>query len=80
MYDTSKLAANIGTYRDRRGWTQEELAIKMQLRGHKTITQPRQAEIEQGRRDVSAAELVSYARIFGIRITELLGVPDLAEE
>lgn len=56
--------------------TLEELAAKMQLRGHITITKQRIHEIERGHRKVSHDELVSFSRILSVPITVLLGVPD----
>jgi transcriptional regulator with XRE-family HTH domain len=56
--------------------TQAALAAKMQLRGHATMVDRRIHEIEHGRRYIRHDELVSFARVFKIPITELLGVPD----
>jgi transcriptional regulator with XRE-family HTH domain len=72
----SNLGTRIRDYRKLLDLTQEQLVARMQVRGHGTLTQPRQAEIENGIRDVSVAELVSYARVLGVAITELLDVPD----
>lgn len=55
---------------------QKELSAKMQARGHDKITRERISDIERGERSVTAEELVSFARVFGVAITELLGVPD----
>lgn len=60
--------------------TQEELAARMQARGHDTITRQRIQDIEHGRRTVRPEELVSFARSFGVTITQLLGVPDYSIE
>lgn len=56
--------------------TQDALAIRMQTRGHSTMNDRRISEIELGKRDVTVGEAVSFARIFGIPISTLLGVPD----
>jgi transcriptional regulator with XRE-family HTH domain len=59
---------------------QTDLSAKMQAQGHDTMTRERITEIESGKRDVSAEEVVSFARVLGVAITELLGVPDRASE
>lgn len=59
---------------------QVDLASRMQARGHQTISRQRIQEIENGQRVVKPNELVSLARILGVSITELLGVPDNAPE
>lgn len=74
------LGMRIKELRKVRGISQEVLVTQLQLRGHTTMTQQRQSMVELGQRDISAGELVSYARILGIPITELLGVPDHAPE
>lgn len=74
------LGARIRNFRELRGLSQDLVAAKMQLRGHSTITQPTQAKVESGERDVSYRELISYARILRVSITELLGEPDFSED
>jgi transcriptional regulator with XRE-family HTH domain len=63
-----------------RGMSQEQLAQRMQLRGHVRFVQPRQAEVESGVKPVTIDEAISYARILRVPLTELLDVPDYAED
>jgi len=70
------LGDRVRRFRMAQGLTQEDLAARMQTRGHDTIMQPRIAEIELGRRSLTPEELVDMARALGVAITELLGVPD----
>lgn len=70
------LGARIRQRRQERGWTQAELAAKMRGRGHESMTTSRQSEVERGIRKIDVDEAISYARIFGTPLTELLGVPD----
>lgn len=74
------LGERIRRHRERLEWTQEQLSARMQLRGHSTVTRQRIGEIENGQRDVTAGEAISFARVFGVAITALLGVPDLAPD
>lgn len=73
------LGARIRERRERRGWTQAKLAELMRERGHKSLATSRQSEVETGQRKVTAEEAISYARIFGIALTDLLGVPDFED-
>lgn len=70
------IGSRIRGFRKQRGLTQTELAEQMHQRGHTTFNQKRQSEIELGLRSVSADEAIAYARILGVPITQLLGVPD----
>lgn len=72
------LGQRICRCRIRAGLNQVDLAVAMQEHGHHTITRQRIGEIENGRREVTAVELVTMARVLGVPITELLGVPDHA--
>lgn len=74
------LGRRIRRYRRRAGLIQDELAARMQSRGHDTMFRQRIVEIENGKRDVSASELVSLARVLDVPISELLGVPDYIRE
>ena len=74
------VGARIRKFREARGWTQEALAAKMQVQGHSTIYPERITEIEKGRRVVRPEELVSFARVFRVQISHLLGVPDYADQ
>lgn len=60
------------------GWTQQTLAERVQ-RLIPTLYQPRVADIELGRRDVRAREVVALARVLNVPISWLLGVPDYEE-
>lgn len=73
------VGVRVRKFREARGWTQETLAAKMQVQGHSTLYPERITEIEKGRRVVRPEELVSFARVFHISISNLLGVPDFAE-
>lgn len=70
------IGTRIGYWRQQRTLSQAELARRMRLRGHPTISQKRQSEIELGMRAVKADEVISFARILKVPITTLLGVPD----
>jgi transcriptional regulator with XRE-family HTH domain len=74
------IGVRIARFRNARGLTQADLAARMQTRGHSTMYDTRVNEIEQGRRVVRPDELVSFARVLGIPITTLLGVPDFSTE
>jgi transcriptional regulator with XRE-family HTH domain len=74
------IGTRIAYWRQQRDLSQAELARRMRLRGHRTISQPRQAEIEVNTREVKATEIISFARILRVPITTLLGVPDFANE
>ena len=80
MPPVESLGQRIRRLRLARGWTFDQLSARMQVRGHDTLIRQRLIEIEQDRRDVTAGELVSFARVFGVAITALLGVPDLAPD
>lgn len=82
MYDRERLGRNIRRYRLERkpSLTQEQLAAKLQARGHATVSIQRISEMELGTRSVKAEELVSLARVLHVTITTLLGVPDYADE
>jgi len=54
--------------REKKGWTQGELAKKMGFATKASI-----CLIESGQRRVSASKVVRFAKIFGITPTELLG-------
>lgn len=74
------VGSRIRKFRETREWTQEVLAAKMQVQGHSTLYPERITEIEKGRRVVRPEELVSFARVFRIRISDLLGVPDCSDQ
>jgi transcriptional regulator with XRE-family HTH domain len=66
MLTPQKLGKKIKLLRENKGWSQEELAKKMKY-SRSTIT-----NIESGKRDLEALELVKFAGIFGIEPSEFL--------
>lgn len=61
--------------REELGLSQRELA-EVVRQWAPTLYQPRIADIEDGRRDVRAREVIALARALRVPITWLLGVPD----
>ncbi len=61
---------NIGKLRHRKGWTQEILAVKVQLRGH-YITKDIIANIESYRTRVSDRRVLYFAEVLGVKAGEL---------
>ena len=60
------LAANVRAYRDKYGWTQENLALETGL--HRTFI----AHVEAESRNISLDNLEKLAVAFGISMSELL--------
>ncbi len=58
------------------GMSQEDLAARMQVRGHSSLYGARISQIELGERYVRPAELIGFSRVLGVRISWLLGVSD----
>lgn len=69
-YD-KKLGANIRLLREQRGWTQEQLAAKLQTAGT-DITRSALAKIEVGQRHLYSFELKALREIFAVPYEELL--------
>lgn len=76
MQDTDVVGQRIRQRRAELGLTQEDLAARMQVRGHSSMYYSRVAEIEVGKRYVRPAELIGFSRVLRIPITWLLGVAD----
>jgi transcriptional regulator with XRE-family HTH domain len=57
-------------WRDERGWSQERLAAKLQLRGW-DISRDSVASLESQRRRVPDCEILFLARVLGVGLTEL---------
>lgn len=66
------LAANVGSYRRIRRLDQEDVAENMRQCGHPKWLRVTVSEIERGRRNVTAPELVSLAELFDVGIYRLL--------
>ena len=56
--------------REKKGWSQEQLAAKMQLRGL-DITRSALAKIEVGQRHIYAEEIKAFKEILKIRYEDL---------
>lgn len=65
MLDTYK---NIKKLRLEKGWTQEELAIRMGYTDRSTI-----AKIESGKVDLARSKIIEFAKIFGVSASDLMG-------
>ena len=61
--------------RAKRGWSQEQLAAKLQLEGLDLYPQAI-SRIESGKRVVPDYELPFYANALGVRVLWLLGLED----
>jgi transcriptional regulator with XRE-family HTH domain len=57
-------------WRNAKGWTQEELATKLQLRGW-DISRDSVASLESQRRRVPDCEILFLARVLNVRLAEL---------
>lgn len=77
MADLNKyIGQQVRRRREELGLSQQQLANLARAQGASTLYQPRIADIEDGRRDVRARELVALSRALEVAITWLLGVPD----
>lgn len=68
------LAANVLRFRDARGWTQQELARRAQMR------QPRIAEIERGDANPTLETISRIAHALGLSVDALVRDPDRGAE
>jgi transcriptional regulator with XRE-family HTH domain len=68
------LAANVLRFRDARGWTQQELARRAQMR------QPRIAEIERGDANPTLETISRIAHALGLSVDALIRDPDRGTE
>lgn len=73
MINNLDIGKRIETYRSRKGWTQQELADRMNL--------PRTAitQIEQGKRNVSAMELFGFSNALEFPVSELFSEQSVSE-
>jgi transcriptional regulator with XRE-family HTH domain len=65
------IGAQVRKWRLKKGWSQEALAAKLQLKGW-NIGRDSVASLELHRRRVPDCELLYLARVFGIRTDDLL--------
>lgn len=66
---TEALGANIKLLREKKGWTQAELAKECE------VSRPRIAEIESGKFNPSVETVENIANKLGVRISRLFRVP-----
>lgn len=59
--------------RNQAGWSQEQLAARLQLAGH-DMSRSTLAKIESGIRHVYLEDLFAFQRVFGISFDELLDI------
>jgi len=64
------VAQNVGKYRCQRGWTREELVLKLQLLGC-NITSPILSHIETRRCIVTDIQIVFFSEVFSVSIRDL---------
>jgi len=64
------VGAQVRKLRVKKGWSQEKLATKLQLRGW-TISRDSLASLELQRRRVPDCELLFVARVLGVRTDDL---------
>ena len=64
------VGANITRLRSKKGWTQGDLLVKLELLGiHRSAR--RLSELEGQQREIRGVELKAFAEIFGVTIDEL---------
>src|ERR1035441_1435749 len=64
------IGPQVSKWRRKKGWSQETLATKLQLRGW-NISRDSLASLELQRRRVPDCEMLYLARVFGIRLEDL---------
>lgn len=64
----STVGNNIAKIRKQKGWTQEELAIKMGYKSKSTIN-----KIELGINDIPQSKIAKFAEVLGTTPTQLMG-------
>ncbi|EKB7278244.1 helix-turn-helix transcriptional regulator [Vibrio parahaemolyticus] len=62
--------------RKSKGWTQSDLATQCQLRDYE-MSRETIAKIESGIRLILDTDVVKFALVFDVSITELFNIPDL---
>lgn len=70
-----KIGQNIRNLRERRGITQEQMAVQLQLRGC-DITRSAVAKIEVGQRHLYPDEIILLKAILGVEYDEIFDVWD----
>ena len=75
-----KLYENIRQLRKLNGWSQDELAQRLGYTDRSSI-----AKIESGQVDLAESKIMAFARVFGVKPTELMGwegseIPDAVPE
>lgn len=70
------IGAQVKKWRSKKGWSQDRLATKLQLRGW-NISRDSLASLEALRRRVPDCELLYLARVLGVRLEDLFprGLP-----
>ena len=63
-----KLYENIKQLRKENGWSQDELARKLGYTDRSTI-----AKIEAGQVDLAESKIMAFAKVFGVKPTDLMG-------
>lgn len=74
---SKEFAGLIRQEREFRGWSQTELAERMQHLGYKW-SQRIVSNIETGERDLNVIEVMALSWAFGLHVTELIGPQNLA--
>lgn len=69
-YD-KKIGNKIRELREKKRWTQEELAARLQTEGFDYLTRSALAKIEVGQRHIYAAEMKAFKEILGTTYDEL---------
>jgi transcriptional regulator with XRE-family HTH domain len=64
------IGLQVKKWRIKKGWSQETLATKLQLRGW-NISRDSLASLELQRRRVPDCEMLYFSRVFGIRLEDL---------
>ncbi len=70
------IGERIAARRTELGWSQEDLAVRLQVWGLSSIYQQRVDDFEKGKRELRVSQLVGFARVLRVPISWLLGVPD----
>jgi transcriptional regulator with XRE-family HTH domain len=73
--DKELIAANIRAYRARRNLKMEEVAAGMREFGHTSWVRQTVASVEQGRRRVTADEILGLARVLNTFPVHLISEP-----
>ena len=68
----STIGENILMFRKRKGWTQEELALKMGYKSKSTIN-----KIELGINDIPQSKIAKFAEVLGTTPADLMGWEEL---